>query len=114
MPFAVAIFLAIINDSSGVGGMFFNRYMGQNLEKCTGTSGPRFSIIQSQYLEKSSFVSLYVGTIRFTISSHTPFSFINFIVFITGPILALVRSEEHTSELQSQFHLVCRLLLEKK
>src|SRR6267143_4676263 len=28
--------------------------------------------------------------------------------------LAPVRSEEHTSELQSQFHLVCRLLLEKK
>src|SRR5438309_3161034 len=25
-----------------------------------------------------------------------------------------LRSEEHTSELQSQFHLVCRLLLEKK
>src|SRR5689334_24782302 len=24
------------------------------------------------------------------------------------------RSEEHTSELQTQFHLVCRLLLEKK
>src|SRR5438309_3417655 len=28
--------------------------------------------------------------------------------------IARVRSEEHTSELQSQFHLVCRLLLEKK
>src|SRR5438309_5668285 len=27
---------------------------------------------------------------------------------------ATKRSEEHTSELQSQFHLVCRLLLEKK
>src|SRR5438309_3419643 len=27
---------------------------------------------------------------------------------------AAQRSEEHTSELQSQFHLVCRLLLEKK
>ena len=25
-----------------------------------------------------------------------------------------VRSEEHTSELQSRLHLVCRLLLEKK
>src|SRR3989338_6373157 len=25
----------------------------------------------------------------------------------------MLRSEEHTSELQSQFHLVCRLLLEK-
>src|SRR5689334_23543011 len=28
--------------------------------------------------------------------------------------VAPLRSEEHTSELQSQFHLVCRLLLEKK
>src|SRR5690625_6437984 len=27
---------------------------------------------------------------------------------------ALVRSEEHTSELQSRGHVVCRLLLEKK
>src|SRR2546429_2435230 len=27
---------------------------------------------------------------------------------------ASVRSEEHTSELQSRLHLVCRLLLEKK
>src|SRR5689334_23821429 len=28
--------------------------------------------------------------------------------------MSSTRSEEHTSELQSQFHLVCRLLLEKK
>src|SRR5687768_17722564 len=27
---------------------------------------------------------------------------------------SIVRSEEHTSELQSRLHLVCRLLLEKK
>src|SRR5438309_4469677 len=32
--------------------------------------------------------------------------------FVRG--LFVHRSEEHTSELQSQFHLVCRLLLEKK
>src|SRR5438309_6103035 len=36
----------------------------------------------------------------------------------SSPILRIwrsyTRSEEHTSELQSQFHLVCRLLLEKK
>src|SRR5689334_23745316 len=32
----------------------------------------------------------------------------------TGSGVAVQRSEEHTSELQSQFHLVCRLLLEKK
>src|SRR5688572_31040730 len=29
-------------------------------------------------------------------------------------VTALARSEEHTSELQSQSNLVCRLLLEKK
>src|SRR2546422_2686551 len=28
--------------------------------------------------------------------------------------LLILRSEEHTSELQSRLHLVCRLLLEKK
>src|SRR2546422_7164099 len=33
----------------------------------------------------------------------------------TGDVLWLcLRSEEHTSELQSRLHLVCRLLLEKK
>src|SRR5687768_18210914 len=36
-----------------------------------------------------------------------PFGF-----YETGPIQT--RSEEHTSELQSRLHLVCRLLLEKK
>src|SRR5689334_23395833 len=34
--------------------------------------------------------------------------------FPTGLANSSGRSEEHTSELQSQFHLVCRLLLEKK
>src|SRR2546429_6724050 len=29
-------------------------------------------------------------------------------------VLGVGRSEEHTSELQSRLHLVCRLLLEKK
>src|SRR2546422_1538476 len=34
---------------------------------------------------------------------------------VFGEALAeLLRSEEHTSELQSRLHLVCRLLLEKK
>src|SRR2546422_8162771 len=31
-----------------------------------------------------------------------------------GAAAAVHRSEEHTSELQSRLHLVCRLLLEKK
>src|SRR2546430_8776708 len=34
--------------------------------------------------------------------------------FLAQPLKLLDRSEEHTSELQSQSNLVCRLLLEKK
>src|SRR2546422_5923925 len=33
---------------------------------------------------------------------------------LTPRIFEIKRSEEHTSELQSRLHLVCRLLLEKK
>src|SRR5699024_11888773 len=33
---------------------------------------------------------------------------------VMGLVDAIPRSEEHTSELQSRFDLVCRLLLEKK
>src|SRR5699024_11997068 len=37
-----------------------------------------------------------------------------FVSNVIYPEALLVRSEEHTSELQSRFELVCRLLLEKK
>src|SRR5689334_24118528 len=48
--------------------------------------------------------------VRYADSVTTP------LMFILGDedYRAPPRSEEHTSELQSQFHLVCRLLLEKK
>src|SRR5256884_6749770 len=44
------------------------------------------------------------------------------VAWVSGPIeigfgvndIGATRSEEHTSELQSRLHLVCRLLLEKK
>src|SRR5258706_11938664 len=35
-------------------------------------------------------------------------------MYLFGEEMSLVRSEEHTSELQSLTNLVCRLLLEKK
>src|SRR2546422_7433108 len=37
-----------------------------------------------------------------------------FMMHLAGPRRWRRRSEEHTSELQSRLHLVCRLLLEKK
>src|SRR5690625_6923756 len=38
----------------------------------------------------------------------------NDLLIVTGALVGSSRSEEHTSELQSRGHLVCRLLLEKK
>src|SRR5689334_24053074 len=38
----------------------------------------------------------------------------NIVLHSDSKVPFTIRSEEHTSELQSQFHLVCRLLLEKK
>src|SRR5690554_7410244 len=40
--------------------------------------------------------------------------FFNSISYSLIILIRIVRSEEHTSELQSRPHLVCRLLLEKK
>src|SRR3712207_8137382 len=48
------------------------------------------------------------GTPRFHILSHG----IDHVLELL--LLGLLRSEEHTSELQSRQYLVCRLLLEKK
>src|SRR2546429_2018437 len=42
------------------------------------------------------------------LAPDTPF------IFVSGTLGEEYRSEEHTSELQSRLHLVCRLLLEKK
>src|SRR2546422_6663271 len=38
----------------------------------------------------------------------------SFLSDLVWPLYVGKRSEEHTSELQSRLHLVCRLLLEKK
>src|SRR5690349_23609411 len=41
-------------------------------------------------------------------------SILFYIPAVAGGVFGLLRSEEHTSELQSRRDLVCRLLLEKK
>src|SRR5258708_31969218 len=49
---------------------------------------------------------------------RTPFRLLPDLAWLCSPCISpqcrLDRSEEHTSELQSPDHLVCRLLLEKK
>src|SRR2546423_10645153 len=47
-------------------------------------------------------------------SFPTPWSLAMFVLELSKPSGICLRSEEHTSELQSLAYLVCRLLLEKK
>src|SRR6267143_6061424 len=70
----------------------------------TGASGRTLKIVAKRT------VTTIRETSRLSASSTIP-------ALLTPPSaspMATTRSEEHTSELQSQFHLVCRLLLEKK
>src|ERR1035441_9437115 len=64
--------------------------------------------------KRSSNVVKDTGTPGFVVSSWPHNGFLNLVCSIPGPLTASPRSEEHTSELQSLRHLVCRLLLEKK
>src|SRR2546422_6494573 len=56
------------------------------------------------------------GTFRRIISPETSLGAAERVrrITICGMRVPSMRSEEHTSELQSRLHLVCRLLLEKK
>src|SRR5690554_6296623 len=56
---------------------------------------------------KENYAPHGVNKLLFLLAPAIPFA-----VVLIAP--AVIRSEEHTSELQSRPHLVCRLLLEKK
>src|SRR3712207_8217210 len=84
---------------------------------------PRSTLFPYTTLFRSkSLVSKYLAFIA--TSSISPHLFSSCTLFITSKALSsgiknlysisIIRSEEHTSELQSRQYLVCRLLLEKK
>src|SRR5690625_6941857 len=83
----------------------------------------------TQYIRPTIAVLLGVMTYNFFFNSYEDVGIIHTVIigvasfltlekWKTSPVFvvlgALLRSEEHTSELQSRGHLVCRLLLEKK
>src|SRR2546430_8201954 len=76
---------------------------------------PYTTLFRSRYAQanlayKSVMVVAHVGSVAcmLSIALGTPTG------VLAGIFVYQVRSEEHTSELQSQSNLVCRLLLEKK
>src|SRR2546427_3993855 len=67
---------------------------------------PYTTLFRSRILDRKAWVRGWLGWVKNRAggaSSRT-----------TPPSIITARSEEHTSELQSQSNLVCRLLLEKK
>src|SRR3712207_8478004 len=81
---------------------------------------PYTTLFRSVYAPNNFFKSPYMFKNYFTIAirnfwRHKVFSLITLSGLAIGISTSLViRSEEHTSELQSRQYLVCRLLLEKK
>src|SRR5690625_6473193 len=64
-------------------------------------------------ITKSAFLALgFSAVIR--PMTHSSLPAVVWLPVILMAVTATTRSEEHTSELQSRGHLVCRLLLEKK
>src|SRR2546430_13260892 len=72
---------------------------------------PYTTLFRSIAILSHNYLHVWILTQSLSISvlTNTPLSAILTLGFCTFP-----RSEEHTSELQSQSNLVCRLLLEKK
>src|SRR5689334_24178405 len=79
---------------------------GCEIAEIRGEMNPGFGSVHPEPIAK------YLGALASAISSGMG----DFGVVTDGDAdrIGAMRSEEHTSELQSQFHLVCRLLLEKK
>src|SRR2546430_7048452 len=72
---------------------------------------PRSTLFPYTTLFRSAIFSASAGVSTIGFSTWTSPNFIRR-TLTSAPVK--VRSEEHTSELQSQSNLVCRLLLEKK
>src|SRR5690625_6855462 len=79
---------------------------------------PDFVIMVGDKLHPSFHDEHFNGQVwtRYGVSAPEPLLIVNYVIPITLDVFLEVsfRSEEHTSELQSRGHLVCRLLLEKK
>src|SRR2546430_11712556 len=74
---------------------------------------PRSTLFPYTTLFRSA-VAVFAFTGLFAASLGWSHALVLFLLGVCLACLLLGRSEEHTSELQSQSNLVCRLLLEKK
>src|SRR3712207_7902920 len=81
--------------------------LGQATESLGHHSGPRIGGILNATFGNAAELIITIFALAAGLTTVVKAS-------IIGSIIGNVRSEEHTSELQSRQYLVCRLLLEKK
>src|SRR5690554_8048168 len=76
---------------------------------------PYTTLFRSKIVDMKDLYQKYLNFIFFGLNNTPLFSYdSNMMVTEARNTYLETRSEEHTSELQSRPHLVCRLLLEKK
>src|SRR3989442_4377028 len=77
---------------------------------------PRSTLFPYTTLFRSTSIGSLARHVMLFSDEHTPRRLVEQVDYVSVPGWGrrVCRSEEHTSELQSRPHLVCRLLLEKK
>src|SRR2546429_3668996 len=82
---------------------------------------PYTTLFRSLHMQQAPLLEAVVGDVFVLVAHHGPASEQRVAVLAMARVgigavdgLVAQRSEEHTSELQSRLHLVCRLLLDKK
>src|SRR5687768_18224911 len=75
---------------------------------------PYTTLFRSEYFKEHYFDTMLKRPLSDVQNAALSAEFTQLTIELESRAVVLTRSEEHTSELQSRLHLVCRLLLEKK
>src|SRR3989338_10077140 len=89
------VWIVMLGILAGYGAIAMMHFYGADI-------GPVYALLQNPWMHLLGMSFLVIG-FAVMVTAHAQM----------GQHWRMGRSEEHTSELQSQFHLVCRLLLEK-
>src|SRR5690625_69382 len=105
--------LVIFRGLGGIGStMFPVSAMGLIVRLAPPTARSRASSTYATAFLMGNIAGPVVGGVLAEFGLRVPF--LVYAVMLVAAVAVVRRSEEHTSELQSRGHLVCRLLLEKK
>src|SRR6266478_8671701 len=103
----------VTGHSSDVPGREASRPLRMLVASSLGIATGILATLRSPFLPQAYAAVPPLWLLTLLAATHAPSTKASFLTLL-GWMSLNVRSEEHTSELQSQSNLVCRLLLEKK